>query len=185
MARPAALGRQAGTFVPFSGALGGITRELDRDIGSRKPETFVEGATMNIPGLSRAVAPKVTSLGETIPASTPILSSINPFTERRMVSGQLYDVLGDIGWSPTAPRKLEGESEVEYAARRQEEGVFEREKLNAIIDSMVQSGTINLETLASDDAQKERLLRALKRSLQKTRTRAARRRGTARPEDEI
>lgn len=185
MARPASLGRQAGTFVPFSAAVGGITRELDRDVGSRKPETFIEGATMNIPGLSRAVAPKVTSLGETMPASTPFLSYFNPFTERRMVSGQLYDVLGDIGWSPTAPRKLEGESEVEYSARRQQEGEIERQRLNAIIDSMAQSGTINLETLASDDAQKERLLRVLKRSLQRTRTRASRRRGTARPEDEI
>ena len=170
MTKPAAAGRQAATFIPFSAALGGVTRAFDQEVGSRVPETFIEGATMNIPGLAEQVPPRVTALGEVLPGPGPISSLVQPFTERKIATGPLYDILEDIGWSPLAPRKLEGETGMEYAERRQREGEMEREYLMQSYNELVQGGYINPETLAEDEAQMELAKNTLSRILSRVRS---------------
>lgn len=170
MTKPAAAGRQTATFIPFSAAIGGATRAFDQEVGSRVPETFIEGATMGIPGLAQQVPPRVTALGEVLPGPGPISSMVQPFTERKIATGPLYDILEDIGWSPLAPRKLEGETGAEYAERRQKEGEMERDYLMRAYNQLVQGGYINPETIAEDEAQQEIAQKVLSRVLSRVRS---------------
>jgi len=169
MAAPAALGRQAGSLVPFSAALGGIARATDQEVGGRRAETFFEGATANIPGLSRRIAPRVTALGEVPEGPGAISSLLQPFTERKTVTGPIYDAFREIGWTPTAPRKLDGESEVEYAARRQAEGELEREVLGSVYESLVSQGILKGPGLEMSDEDKQIARMVLSRALSRVR----------------
>jgi hypothetical protein len=172
MASPAQAGRQLGSFVPLSGALRAASRALDVESGARRPETFVEGFLSGIPGLSERAAPRVTALGERV-GRVPyaeLQSIFQPFTARSIATGPIYDVLEDIGYYPSAPRKLEGETEAEYSARREVEGLRERQYLEQVLASVMQRPEFSEERLATDPQSRERLADIVRQTLSRVRT---------------
>ncbi len=177
MARPSVAGRQAATLLPASGALRAASYALE-DVGVRQPDTFVEGFKSSLPGLSKDVAARVNTLGETIPAVSPVARTFNPLTPRSVITGPLYEEMEAAGYRPTMVRRR-GETRGEFSARRQEEGVAEREILQRILDSYRQSTGLTLEEIAADPQQSQRLERALDRALTRTRSAATRRRRAA------
>jgi hypothetical protein len=178
MTKSAAAGRQLGTFIPFSGGLRALSYAVE-DVGARKPETFVEGVVSGIPILSRRAPARVTSLGEVIPVTDRVERLVQPYTPRRLVSGPLYEAFDVLDFTPSVPTKRSNETYAEFSARRQEEGLAEREILQRILDNYRQSTGLTLEEIAADPQQSQRLERALDRALTQTRSAATRRRRAA------
>ena len=178
MTKSAAAGRQLGTFIPFSGGLRALSYAAE-DVGARKPETFVEGVVSGIPILSRRTPARVTSLGEVIPLTNRVERLLQPYTPRQLVSGPLYEAFDVLDFTPSVPTKRSDETYAEFSARRQEEGVAEREILQRILDNYRQSTGLTFEEIAADPEQSQRLERALDRALTRTRSAATRRRRAA------
>jgi hypothetical protein len=166
------MGRQLASFIPLSGGLSGVARALDVEAGARRPETFTEGFLSGVPGLSERAAPRVTALGERV-GRVPyagLQSLFQPFTARSIATGPIYDVLEDIGYYPSAPRKLEGETEAEYSARREVEGLQERQVLERVLASITQRPEFSEERLATDPQSRELLANIVRRTLSRVRT---------------
>jgi hypothetical protein len=171
-ARPEAFGRQAATFIPLSGAVGSIARAID-PAASRQPRTVAEGFMERIPIARQALAPRTTALGEVVRSATPVETLISPFGTRRLSQDPLYEDLRTIGFYPSTPtRKLEGETQQEFAERRQESGSIERERLSRIISNFERRYG-DVEYISED--QRERLVKSLDRALRDTRSRQTRR----------
>ena len=172
MARPAQVGRQLASFIPLSGGLSGIARALDVEAGARRPETFTEGFLSGMPGLSERAAPRVTALGERVGRvpQAELQAIFQPFTARSIATGPIYDVLEDIGYYPSAPRKLEGETEAEYSARREVEGLRERQVLEEVLASVAQYPEFSKERLAADPQGREQLANIVRRTLSRVRS---------------
>lgn len=172
MARPAQVGRQLASFIPLSGGLSGIARALDVEAGARRPETFTEGFLSGMPGLSERAAPRVTALGERVGRvpQAELQAIFQPFTARSIATGPIYDVLEDIGYYPSAPRKLEGETEAEYSARREVEGLQERQVLQEVLAYVAKYPEFSKERLAADPQSREQLANIVRRTLSRVRS---------------
>ena len=171
-ARPETFGRQAATFIPLSGAVGSIARAID-PAASRQPRTVAEGFMERIPLARQTVAPRTTALGEVVRSATPVETLISPFGTRRLPQDPLYEDLRTIGFYPSTPtQKLEGETQQEFAERRQESGSIERERLSRIISNFERRYG-DVEYISED--QRERLVKSLDKALRDTRSKQTRR----------
>jgi len=176
-ARPETFGRQAATFIPLSGAVGSIARAID-PAASRQPRTVAEGFMERIPLARQKIAPRTTALGEVVRSATPVETLISPFGTRRVSQDPLYEDLRTIGFYPSTPtQKLEGETQQEFAERRQESGSVERERLSRIIANFERRYG-DVEYISED--QRERLVKSLDKALRDTRSKQTRRAQRAR-----
>lgn len=172
LAKDAALGRAAATFIPLSGAGRAASQFVETDV--RKPETFVEGVLGNLPYASKSLPKRVTTLGETLDSPDPINRALNPLTPRSMVSGPLYEALEEIDYIPGSRKKDTDETYRDFSARRQTEGADERERLERIIAAFEEYTGTPVHQL--DPVMREALKRALDKSTTKVRAKTTRRR---------